>query len=67
MSDTTETEDRFGTVSRFCREGDRMYFHDKDGKELGYIEVVRVPFNGKIRLCFHMDRDIKMRRSTDER
>ena len=43
MSDTTETEDRFGTVSRFCREGDRMYFHDKDGKELGYIEVVRVP------------------------
>jgi len=44
-----------------------MFFFDKDGRELGYVEVVRVPFNGKIRLCFCMDTDIKMRRTKDER
>jgi hypothetical protein len=61
MTKPNEQPTGFGTVSRDCREGERMMFI-KDGNEIGYVEVVHVPNNAKIRLCFCMDRAIKLRR-----
>jgi hypothetical protein len=50
---------RFGSVARTCREGDRIHL-ERDGERLGYLEVVRVPHDAKIRLCLCLDRDIRI-------
>jgi hypothetical protein len=50
---------RFGTVSRECRAGERMRI-SRDGVELGVVEVVHVPFDGKVRIDFTFDKSIRL-------
>jgi hypothetical protein len=60
----TVKEDRrpeFGYVGRNAREGDRIWL-ERDGVDLGFIELKRVPHDVRVSLVLAFSRDIKISR-----
>ena len=48
-----------GTVMRNMREEDRVYL-SRDGEQLGYICLARVPNDVKVKVAFVLDRSIRI-------
>lgn len=61
----TETKQNLGFVSRNVREGDRLYL-SRDGVDLGFIELKRVPRDVRVSLLLALDRSIRISRREEE-
>jgi len=61
----TETKQTLGFVSRNVREGDRLYL-SRDGVDLGFIELKRVPRDVRVSLLLALDRSIRISRREED-
>lgn len=60
-----ETPKRFGNVIRQMYQGDRIVL-SIDGEEIGYVELLRVPHDQKVRVGFAFAQSVKIARPPEE-
>ncbi len=59
------TPKRFGNVIRQMYQGDRIVL-SIDGEEIGYVELLRVPHDQKVKVAFAFAQSVKIARPPEE-
>ena len=61
----SETKQNFGNVIRQMYQGDRVIL-SMDGAEIGYVELLRVPRDQKVKVAFAFDQSVRITRPKED-